>query len=153
MIPFLATYLANLRALNDELKALLTGIPTDALDWSPSPESNSLAVLAAHVAGAQSYWLGDVIAARPSRRDREGEFRTRDLDAVSLCAHLDASLDAAEDVLESFSLDALSAERVSPRHNRVYTVDWVLLHTLEHTAQHLGHAQLTRQLLEWRSAA
>lgn len=146
MDVYFVEYLEALRGQHAELKRTLQGLPTEALDWSPTLEANSLAALAAHVAGAQTYLLGDMIGRRPSQRNREGEFATQRLDAVALSARLDAAMDDAALVLEPLSLEDLAQERFSARHKRSFTVAWLLHHALEHTAQHVGHAQLTRQL-------
>ena len=49
-------------------------------------------------------------------------------------------------MLEGLALPDLEATRVSPRDGRTFTVVWCLAHALEHTALHLGHIQVTRQL-------
>lgn len=146
MHAYYVEYLEMLRGQHAELKRTLHGVPTEALDWLPTPEANSLAALAAHVAGAQSYLIGDLISGRPSQRNREGEFAVQRMDAVALSARLDAAIDDAAHVLEPLSLEDLTQGRYSARHQRTFTVAWLLHHTLEHTAQHVGHAQLTRQL-------
>jgi len=45
-------------------------------------------------------------------------------------------------------LDNLQQIRNSPRDDRKFTVGRALAHALQHTALHLGHAQVTRQLGE-----
>ena len=37
---------------------------------------------------------------------------------------------------------------ISTRDDRNFSAGWALAHALEHTAPHLGHAQVTRQLWE-----
>ena len=127
---------------------LFEGLSTEALDWTPGPDMNSLGVLAIHVAGAERYWIGDVVGRDPSDRDRSAEFRARGLDAAALKAHLAETLVHSQGVLEGLALPDLEASRVSPRNGREFTVAWCLAHALEHTALHLGHMQITRQLWE-----
>ena len=117
-----------------------------ALDWVPGPEMNSLAVLVTHVAGSERYWVGDVIASEPSDRDRPAEFRTSGLDAETLKSRLAGSLAYIRGVLERLVFQDLEAIRTSPRDNHQLTVAWCLAHSLTHTATHMGHIQLTRQL-------
>ena len=52
------------------------------------------------------------------------------------------------DVLENFDLGDLETARISPRNDQEVTVAWALDHALKHTAIHLGHLQITRQLWE-----
>jgi len=111
---------------------------------------NSLGVLVVHVAGAERYWIGDVVAHEPSGRDRAGEFRAQGLGAEALQQRLMDSLAYIRGLLEGLTLQDLADVRASPRDGRPFTVGWALAHTLEHTAVHTGHIGLTRQLWEQR---
>ena len=55
-------------------------------------------------------------------------------------------------MLDGLSLEELEELRISPRDGRQFTVGWSLAHALEHTAIHVGHAQITRQLWEEENA-
>ena len=151
MHPFAAEWFRILETLHGEIEQALDGLPQTALDWSPGPEINSLAVLVTHIAGAERYWVGDVVAQEPSGRDRPAEFQTRGLDAAALQVRLAGVLAYTRGVFERLALDDLDAVRVSPRDGREFTVAWCLGHVLEHTALHTGHIQLTRQW--WEAAA
>jgi len=133
--------------LHTEIKKALDGYPSEALDWGPGPEMNSIAVLVVHLAGAERYWIG-VALNEPPDRDREAEFRTQALSADALEAHLVSADDYARLALARFSLPDLEAVRQSPRNAKTFTAGWCLAHALEHTALHTGHIQLTRQLWE-----
>jgi uncharacterized damage-inducible protein DinB len=146
MEPWFATYFERLQALHQGFNDSLDGLSAEALDWSPGPEINSLAVLAAHTAGAERFWIGDVAGQEPSGRVRAEEFVTSGRTAVELRMLLDAALAHAQGVLTGLTMEELEEPRISPRDGRSYTVSWALLHALEHTAQHLGHAQIGRQL-------
>lgn len=150
MHPYFIEYLGTVRLLQEELLKQMDGLGQAGLDWTPCPGANSLAVLAAHLAGSQRYWLSEVLGARPSQRDRDAEFATRGAGRDRLVAQLEAALEEAAATVGSLSLDSLAEVRLSPRHGREYTVAWVLHHALEHLAQHVGHAQLTRQLWDER---
>ena len=146
VLSILQDYLERLEFLHDGIERTIEGLSTEALDWTPGPDMNSLAVLVVHVAGAERYWIGDVVGHDPSDRDRSAEFRSRGLDAAALKAYLADSLVHSQGVLEGLALPDLDASRVSPRDGREFTVSWCLAHALEHAALHLGHAQITRQL-------
>jgi uncharacterized damage-inducible protein DinB len=134
--------------LHSGMEDVLQGLPQGALDWVPGAGMNSLAVLAVHTAGSQRYWVGDVVAGEPSGRDRDAEFRVRGLDAAQLVERLQRSLRFSRGALDGLSLEDLSALRTSPANPREFTVGWALAHALDHTALHLGHMQLTRQMWE-----
>lgn len=145
-MDFAAEYLDQLGKNLAEFHKLLHDLPAEALDWAPSAEINSIAVLAAHLAGSNKYWLGDVLGSRESRRVREAEFGTRGVDAVELATRLEATVAEITPIVSALSFDDLAKNRFSPSHGREYSVAWVLNHALEHTALHVGHAQVTGQI-------
>jgi len=145
METFYQCYLSRLRDLHEDMERAIAGLPQEALDWVPGPDMNTLAVLVVHICGAQRYWLGEVVAGKPSGRDRETEFRTKALDAGILLQRIHDALDQAQGVLDLLSLQDLADVRTS-RNNKQVTVGWVLAHVMAHTALHVGHIELTRQL-------
>ncbi len=145
MSEVFTAYLNRLEELHRDLIDALEGLPVEALNWSPGPEMNSLAILAAHTAGAERYWIGDVIARDESRRDRAAEFRTQALSTEEVIERLNSTLMYSRGVLESLSLADLEERRPVAGDWREVTVAWALLHALEHTAIHLGHMQIMRQ--------
>jgi len=145
-MPILEDYWEQLQTLHEGIERAIEGLPQAAWDWAPGPDMNSLAVLIVHVAGAERYWIGDVAGRDPSARDRAAEFRTRGVDGAVLKRRLTEVLSHSRAVLEKLTLSELEELRVSPRDGRQFTVAWSLAHALEHTALHLGHIQITRQL-------
>jgi uncharacterized damage-inducible protein DinB len=150
MQPFAEELLNTFQILHAEIEHAIEGVSQAALDWVPGPDMNSLTVLVTHVAGSERYWVGDVIADEASGRDRPAEFRASELDADTLKARLAGSLAYVRGVLERLTLQDLETIRTSPRDNRQLTVVWCLAHILTHTATHMGHIQLTRQLWDQR---
>jgi uncharacterized damage-inducible protein DinB len=148
METFLEDYLERLQALHREVEAAIAGLPQPGLDWTPDPQANSIAVLVVHLAGAERYWIGDVGLSQPSGRDRAAEFQVSGLSVADLTARLEAAGAYARSVLRDLKMADLEVQRVSPRDGRLFHTGWALLHALEHTAIHLGHIQLTRQLWE-----
>jgi uncharacterized damage-inducible protein DinB len=151
MHAFYETLSERFRQLHADIKESLTELPDEALDWVPGPEMNSLSVLIAHLAGAERYWIGDVARGDPSNRDRDAEFRVRGLDKAALnklLSDLDTFNSATFETLELADLEKL---RYSQRENRQISVGWAITHALEHTATHLGHIQILRQLWEQKA--
>lgn len=152
MDALMTTVEDRLVALHESMARALQDLPSEALDWVPGEDMNSLAVLAAHTAGSQRYWIGDVAGQEPSDRVRGDEFRTADVSASELQALLDAALAHSRTVLARLRSDELDESRESPMHDRPFTVGWALMHALEHTAVHTGHMELTRQLWDQRGS-
>jgi uncharacterized damage-inducible protein DinB len=152
-LVILEDYGERLSALYAALLQTIEGLSPAALDWVPGPDMNSLSVLATHVAGATRYWIGDVAGQDRSGRDRGAEFRTRGLEAATLKVQLVGALEHSQRVLKGLTMADLEAPRISPRDGRRFSVAWCLAHALEHTALHLGHMQLTRQLWDKRGSA
>jgi len=144
--------------LHDEYKKTISGLSVAALDWVPGQDMNTLCVLVVHVAAAERFWVGDVGMGEASGRNRAAEFAAQGMSEAALNTRLDASLAYLEDALGRLSLADLAAPRPLPPNmnpgradTRPYSLAWALLHGLEHTALHLGHAHITRQLWDARA--
>jgi uncharacterized damage-inducible protein DinB len=150
MHPFYKDFIERLIALHQGVLNSLEGLPSEALDWTPlaapSAEINSINVLVVHLCGAERYWVGDVSLGEISDRVRAAEFEISGMSVDDLNAKINAATEYAKSALQKLTLDDLTSERTSPRDGRVFTVSWALLHALEHTALHLGHIQITRQI-------
>ncbi|MCI0398119.1 MAG: DUF1572 domain-containing protein [Chloroflexi bacterium] len=148
MLPIFEAYFERLARLHHDMKAAMAGLPQAALDWEPGPGMNSIAVLVAHTAGSERYWIGEVAGQDPAHRHRPAEFETRGLDEAALVARLDEALAHSQGVLTRLAPDDLEAARTTSMWEQPTTAGWALLHALEHTGQHVGHVQMTRQLWE-----
>lgn len=148
MDPVLEVFHQKLVGLHEGAGRALGGLTPEQLDWKPGEEMNSLAVLAAHIAGAERFWFGDVILGEPTGRNRDQEFATRGATEESLGAALDSALELARRALAGLGAGQLAELRVSPRDGREYSIAWAIAHMLEHTAQHVGHMDVTRQLVQ-----
>jgi uncharacterized damage-inducible protein DinB len=149
MIKEIQGYLTTLNELQDQIKSLLEGLPQEALDWRPIQgegelATNSLAAVVTHLAGSETYFMKEIIGRQPIQRDREAEFVTRGVNVSALKTRLEAATKSAEEVLSPMTEGQLDAGRKF--RDRQVTVRWSILHVIEHTAQHVGHMQLTRQL-------
>ena len=96
MLKEVQAYLTKLSDLRNQAKSLLDGLPAEALDWRPirgegEMATNSLLVIAAHLAGSQTYWMKEIIGLTPIQRDREAEFATKGVSAADLKAKLDSA--------------------------------------------------------------
>jgi uncharacterized damage-inducible protein DinB len=134
--------------IHTDLMKAVDGLPGAALDWTPGAETNSINVLIVHLTASEKYWIGAVALGEPTDRVRDEEFQARGLTAAELNQRLTAADEYVRQALPRFTLADLETVRKSPRNEKAFSVGWCLLHALEHSALHLGHIQLTRQLWE-----
>ncbi len=149
MITELANYLERLEDLRGQISGLVAELPADALNWRPLPgngdhAANSLAILAAHSAGAEHFWIAEVAGGRPATRDREAEFATQAASAEEIVRLLDHTARETREVFRTLKDTDLKTTRQTAGHT--VPVRWCLLHVIDHTSLHLGHMQLTFQL-------
>jgi len=148
MQTFFNEFLNLLQNCHNDINVALEGLPSAALDWTPGSDMNSISVLVFHTTGSERYWIGDIAAQDPTKRDRKAEFRVHDLSVDILKKRLADNMEYSRTALEKFTVQDLETKRVSASDGREFTVAWALLHALEHAALHPGQIQLTRQLWE-----
>lgn len=153
MEPIFAGALRRLEEMHQEYFEYMAGLSVEELDWSPGPEMNSLCVLAVHVTAAERFWIGlgidDVI-----QRDRPAEFLAAGYALEALEARFTANRVFFGEAFARQDLSRL-AEIVDvgdymARPAQLVSRGYALLRGLDHTAEHLGHAGMTRQLLDRR---
>jgi uncharacterized damage-inducible protein DinB len=149
MSPELAGYLQMIEDLRGQVRDLIASLSAEALNWRPLEDSdehatNSLAVLAAHIAGAEHFWTAEVVGGLPRSRDRDAEFETRATSASELVGLLEQVGEETREVFSTLSETDLDGTREA--RGRVIPVRWCILHVIDHSALHLGHMQLTYQL-------
>jgi uncharacterized damage-inducible protein DinB len=142
---FFADYLERLEGLQHRLHKEVRDLPAEAMDWSPGPEMNSVAVLLAHIVGVLHEGIDIALGEHPGRV-RAQEFQTRGVLSDTMLRRLDAVIDYARGALPRLGLTDLSKERKD--EDGTVSCGWALLHALEHAYLHLGHLQLTCQM--WR---
>jgi hypothetical protein len=143
-----------------DLDALLADLPAAALLWKPfdtSPwggPSGSLGWLIAHAVSSTVYLLrqAEWIADRRVWEEVDGdegrdEFGPANHDPDYLRARVSRSRAYVHQFLDQLSAADLTRIRPHPRRpERQLTLRYNVQHAIEHLSQHIGHAQLTRQL-------
>jgi hypothetical protein len=154
MLNEVKDYLSVLEHLRGQVRDLLAKFPPEALDWRPIEgagdlATNSPAALATHLAGSENFLIAHVIGGRPIQRDREGEFKTKEVEMTELKRRLAAGTQMAEAILAPLTPGQLEEPRKWLSGSG--TVRRCILHAIAHYAAHLGHLELTYQL--WREQA
>jgi uncharacterized damage-inducible protein DinB len=131
-----------LRYLRSAVLRNVDGLDDDAARWTPDGKLIPLIGIVNHLTNVEWRWIGGGFRGEEVSRN-EAEFRPdREL---SLNAARDRYRDRAastEAVVRSLPLDTPHSDG-SGRDLR-----WVLLHLINETARHAGHADATRELLD-----
>lgn len=139
------------RAL-DGLLAVVASLGDDLANTVPPlPGANAPAALLVHCLGVVEFWGGAVIAGRTVERDRAAEFETRATLAV-LTSRVAAAKRQLRGDLAVF--DGCADVRTRPPDAfrgpaGLSTQGAALVHLYEELAQHLGHAEITRDVLRY----
>jgi hypothetical protein len=156
----IATYRRLLDEKYAEVDELLADLPTEALLWKPfesSPwkgPSNTLGQIIAHGISSTVYLLrrAEWVAGKREWAAVDGdegsnEFGPANLDPADLRERARRTLGISSDIIGPLNAADLDASRPHPkRAERVFTTRHDVQHAIEHLSQHIGHAQLTRQL-------
>lgn len=147
-------YAQVLTMLAREIIVQLEGLSDEELNTPvPLPDANSLAALATHTLGAGQYWSLTLVGGQAIPRDRPAEFRALG-HGPELIARFEGWVAALQAMLAALPPEALGPLPNPPANRRLQAIGDApitgrdcLLHAVEHTATHLGHIQLTRQLV------
>ncbi len=133
----------ELRAMKRELEAY----PDDASVWAtPSGISNPGGTFALHCAGNLQHFIGARLGSSGYVRDRDAEFRRRDVPRAELIAEIDRAMESVERTLTgpaAASFPEFYPEQLSGRSIRT---DVWLMHLIGHLGYHLGQLNYHRRL-------
>lgn len=157
MNPYSPAIEAVLAILCDQAMQALDGIPEEDLGTWRSGQAhgdiNTMYGLATHIAGSGEFWILQAAGGREMHRQRLAEF-TASGSIADLRARYDRWLADSHEVMASLSDEDLSSiyhrdAEPSQGLSRVERpVAECIMHALEHTALHVGHLQIQRQLWE-----
>jgi hypothetical protein len=147
-----AAALAIARESLEMLHRAVDGLPPEALSWTPAPGTNSIAVLTMHGLTATRFFFkvacGEIGSLAEYRAgDRAEAFATAGGTAFDLQAEIDACLPELEEILSKGRPEHLEPAISWPEDpNLVRTGYGFLINTLAHLREHVGQAQLMRDL-------
>lgn len=163
--PELASIQRRLFRDIDRVAEALDGLDDEQIAWKPIAMGSSLIVLVTHVFGSA---LNTVLqlAGEESLRDRDAEFLAP-WTADSVHGHIAAGNARIAAALERIDPATLNGQREAPRTSigprtvpgvstqsaGATTARDFLLQTMAHTAEHVGQAELTRDLVRARRAS
>ena len=135
-----------------ELLARLEGLDEEQAGRRVLGSLTTLHGLVRHLTKVEHIWFVRVLAERDEPTPfgwpdvRDGDFRLDDSDGLDadITAYLAACAHSRE-IVADLDMDAI---RQLPRGDGEVDVRWVLLHMIEEYAQHLGHADIVRELID-----
>ena len=154
----LLAYLAQMRLV---LRLTTYGLTDEQARATPSVSALSVVGLIKHVAATEQYWI-DTVLQRPSspneERDYEADFRLEP--SETLASVLDHYADVAKATERAMTgISDLGQPVPVPRDApwfpddvEAWSVRWVLLHLIQETARHAGHADIVRESIDGASA-
>lgn len=148
MDPQVEPFIQTIDQLHDDLYRAVEPLTEVAINWRHPHLSNTIGILLRHIAGSERYWILEVMGGRPIQRRREAEFEREHLEKAPLVEHLRAAHAEVTDRLAQQQPEELSAEvEVMFRgRSQTFTKAWAILHSIQHTAYHLGQIQLFRKM-------
>lgn len=150
-----AALLAFLAQQRDALRAAVRALSEEQAAAVPSASSLSLAALIKHVTRTERRWAVVAVAGRPLPglwpvEDWAADFRLEEGETLEalLAAYAAAAEETESIVAEVEDLGQPCAKPDSAQ----WSVRWVLLHLIEETARHAGHADIIRESLDGATA-
>lgn len=136
-----------LTALREHVVYKVSGLSDAQLRWRPTPTANSMGTLVRHLGLADRLWFRAICAGEAM----DMEWRTTMFDDIpqdwglaELVAFYEAEAAAADAALDT----ATSFDEASRAPFRPTTWRWAVFHMIEEIARHLGHMDITRELLD-----
>jgi uncharacterized damage-inducible protein DinB len=152
----LLAYLAQQRLV---LRLSSYGLTDDQARETPSASSLSVGGLIQHVATVERGWMGLVLQHHSSSQDEyQANFRLSVHDTLEdVLALYDQVASETEDIVAGIPdlghpVPVPSGVPWFPDDVEAWSLRWVLLHLIEETARHAGHADIVRESIDGASA-
>jgi hypothetical protein len=130
----------------DRILLCLDGLDETDLNWRPLRNANSLYVLANHtIANIEANILG-VLCHQDIQRQRENEFKAHGISVEHIIKRWDEVQNNISSHLTKLSSKDLDKEYQHHRRGMITGRDLLII-VARHAAEHVGHAELTRDLL------
>lgn len=130
----------------DQLIATMDDLTAEEINWSPIGDANSLYVLATHTMGNVTQNLLGVLCGQPVHRERDAEFAAQGDTPDALRTQWQSLRARIQAQFEQLDVAALSQLHSHPGRGEL-TGREVLIVVARHSAEHMGQALLTRDLV------
>jgi uncharacterized damage-inducible protein DinB len=154
--------LAFLAQQRDAIRLAGKGLSLDQITSAPTASSLNLAGLMKHLAGVERFWISLVTGTFTPidfSRGRDWSEVFRLMPGESLAGVMDDYADAAAETEAAITAVADLGQAVPvppgipwfPPNIEAWSVRWVLLHLIQETARHAGHADIIRETIDGES--
>ena len=143
------TLSAFLDYLRECLIAKLDGLDATHAREPGVPSGTNLLWLVKHVGAVEVFWLHHVYDALPQDRIPDDALTDDDTPASVVAFYRDVAATSAAIMARGDELDHAAA--VAAFGPPVMSLRWVLVHLIEETARHAGHADIIREQLDGRT--
>ncbi len=148
MKPMVDVVLRMLDGQAERYGKVVDALPEDALNWQPgNAETNSVAQLVRHVTAVQNVLLGHALG-EPVEHNHQYSLRNDPATKEELRGLIAAAKAKKDEQLAL--LDAMDMSTMLPGQRGPTMRAHYVIHTADHGQEHLGHAELTKQLWEQR---
>lgn len=154
-VPFAGDEKAMLSAFLDRYRETilwkLDGLSTEQASQRLVPSATTLLGIVKHLAYVERGWFQGDFAGEPitfpwpeAEDDRDPDFRIEAGDTIESVSTLyRQEIARSREIVARSSLDELSKEKEKP-----HSLRWIMVHMIEETARHAGHADILRELTD-----
>lgn len=128
----------------------LEGLDQSQAAQSMVPSGTSLLGTVKHLAWVERWWFSDFIGGQPqeypwTEEDPDADFSVEETDSIESISQLyvDAIADSNAVIDAAADLEVVGTKGKTPKSLR-----WVLIHMIEETARHAGHADIVREMID-----
>ena len=137
--------------------AFVEGLSPEQLRWIPCEGANSIGGVIRHLWYVEEWWFHTSLLDLPREFPWDDDDPNEDQDFVvpdgltgdELIASYRAQCARSNAIIDGMSIDEVAKHERSAK--RGVTLRWILVHMIEETARHAGHADITRQLIDGRT--
>lgn len=147
--------LAYLEQQRHAIRITAHGLTAEQLSATPTVSALSIAGLIKHVAHTERGWMTETVAQRALPEpgpDYEDSFRLVEGETMDdVLAFYDTVAEETEAIVDELGLDhpvPVPEAPWNPKDVKEWSLRWVLLHLIEETARHGGHADIIRETID-----
>lgn len=141
-----------LQFLRETISAKCRDLTEEQMRSTPTVSSMNLLGMVKHLTIVERYWFQGVFLDADvdlpwSEEDPDGDWRTSDSDTAAAALEAYATEgEISNQIVRDHDLDALA--RWAPSDEERRSLRWILVHMIEETGRHCGHADILREAID-----